>query len=314
MPSQRQVKCTGSKKDIDLHSTTNTTRHRQAVSTRGRQATTHSWIKERGGISKRQKQRGVQLLSSESKATGSNLPVSQHTRFYCSSLMTHLELAESFVLALAQSAEPRLGRFFVEKGLFPAALELLLQSLDPLVCPRVSAVDIDFGRIAVVAHPLAAEASLPSLLQHPAPLRVGGGNCNTKREWCDSDGSGERKKATRPAAAGSLLLESQVLANGLDKLHLQAAGALRVSLVTSPHPVLQFCHLCWLQKIPGKKNCPFRKKTFALILFLSSERRGAWIKSSVVACQRVGLKRRFSMLSSVLRGQRRRSALDSILF
>lgn len=174
--------------------------------------------------------------------------------------MTHLELAESFVLALAQSAEPRLGRFFVEKGLFPAALELLLQSLDPLVCPRVSAVDIDFGRIAVVAHPLAAEASLPSLLQHPAPLRVGGGNCNTKREWCDSDGSGERKKATRPAAAGSLLLESQVLANGLDKLHLQAAGALRVSLVTSPHPVLQFCHLCWLQKIPGKKNCPFRKK------------------------------------------------------
>lgn len=60
----------------------------------------------------------------------------------CAPLVAHLELAESFVLALAQSTERRLGRFFVEEGLLPAAFELIFQSLDPLVCPRTSTISI----------------------------------------------------------------------------------------------------------------------------------------------------------------------------
>lgn len=73
-------------------------------------------------------------------------------------------------------------------------------------------------------------------------LHVGGGRCITTS---DSERSGTAcTKATRERA-GSLLPEGQVLANGFDELHLQAAGALRVSLVTGPHAMLQFCHLCW---------------------------------------------------------------------
>lgn len=41
----------------------------------------------------------------------------------------------------------------------------------------------------------------------------------------------------------SLFLEGQVLADGLDELHLQAAGAFGVSLVASPYSMLQLAHL-----------------------------------------------------------------------
>lgn len=40
-----------------------------------------------------------------------------------------------------------------------------------------------------------------------------------------------------------LLFEGQLLADGFDELHLQRAGALSVSLVASPHPMLQLPHL-----------------------------------------------------------------------
>lgn len=95
---------------------------------------------------KREKQRGTSctaILIGE-QSDGLYL-LHEKIEVLCPSLIAHLELTESFVLALAQSAEPRLGRFFVEEGLFPAALELLFQSLDPLVCPRISAIDIDLG-------------------------------------------------------------------------------------------------------------------------------------------------------------------------
>ncbi len=57
----------------------------------------------------------------------------------------YLELTEGFVLALPQGAERCLGGFLFEEGLLPAALELLFQRLNPLVCSRVSAIDMHMG-------------------------------------------------------------------------------------------------------------------------------------------------------------------------
>lgn len=41
----------------------------------------------------------------------------------------------------------------------------------------------------------------------------------------------------------SLFVEGQVLADGLDELHLQAAGAFGMSLVTTPYSILELAHL-----------------------------------------------------------------------